>query len=124
LPTTSDSCAHHCRTYPAYFRELFGIYNQHNDLASAGLSFAKNHINLLFLLTAPEQLDDFPHLFLIDRFIDKYAETNTTLLFDYQDDPRTSLPCADFGARESNIVVITRNDLPFYLRWLPMSSDL
>ncbi|HJZ39026.1 MAG TPA: hypothetical protein VJ203_01530 [Bacteroidales bacterium] len=105
--------------------EICGVYNQHNDLASAGLfAFAKNNINLLFQVTSPEQNQDFPHLFLIDRFIEKYAETNTTLSFGIPVNPAATLPFAGFGARESTIAVITRNDLPFYIRCFRLSRDL
>ena len=105
--------------------EICGVYNQHNNLASAGLfAFAKNTINLLFQVTSPDQYQDFPNLLLIDRFIEKYAETNTTLLFGVPVNPAEALPFTGFGARSSTSAVITRNNLPFFIRFFQRSRNL
>lgn len=63
--------------------EVFGIYNHNNQLASAGLfAFGGNRITLLYIATNPADADSFPDFYLIDRMMEKYAETNTTLVID------------------------------------------
>lgn len=63
--------------------EVFGIYNKNNQLAAAGLfAFAGNRITLLYIATNPPDADCFPEFYLIDRMMEKYAETNTTLVID------------------------------------------
>ncbi len=97
--------------------ELFGVYNNHNQLASVVLvSWFMNRIYLQLQVTDPGQVEDYPHLFLIDRIIEKYAETNTTLIFEYQPDLADPGFYPDFNAQESLLVEIIRNRLPFYFR--------
>ncbi len=101
--------------------ELFGIYNSHNQLASIVLlSWFINRLYLQFQFTAPDQLQNFPHLFLIDRIIEKYAETHSTLTFEFQPESSNSFHYTDFDARESQLVEIFHNKLPFYTKLLPL----
>jgi hypothetical protein len=96
--------------------ELYGVYDSHNELASIGLfAWINYQINLIFHVVADDRLNDFAHLFLIDRFVDKYSETNTTLVFDSAIIPLPKIDYKDFGARETNHVEIIRNELPFPL---------
>jgi hypothetical protein len=104
--------------------ELYGVYNQHNDLASAALfTWFNNHINLLFQVVAPDQQQNLPGLFLIDRFIDKYSETNTILSFDPPFESLYPSQLIDFGARESCFPEITRDQLPFYVKLISWLGD-
>jgi hypothetical protein len=100
--------------------ELYGILDQNNQLASVALfSWFYSRITLQFQYTAPGRLQDFPHLFLIDRFIEKYAETNSTLSFEFPAEPATPEKYTGFSARESHLMEISINNLPFYFRMLP-----
>jgi hypothetical protein len=100
--------------------ELFGIYNDHNQLTSVALlSWFMNRLYLQFQVTATDQVQDFPHLFLIDRLLEKYAETNSTLSFEYPAELLNPDLFTDFAASESHLVEITCNKLPFYFKLLP-----
>jgi hypothetical protein len=98
---------------------LFGVYNRYNNLASAGMfAWFNNRIEVLLLITAPDQLHEFPHLFLLDRFIDKYSETNITLNFEPVHKGHILLPYRHLGAIESQLTEINLDQLPFYLKML------
>jgi hypothetical protein len=99
--------------------ELFGVYDRHNELSSVSLfAWTNARINLIFQVVSPDRIQDYPHLFLIDRIIDKYSETRTTLLFESVDLPFPSVLYRDFGARETTCLEIFRNRLPFPLNLL------
>jgi len=101
--------------------ELFGVYNNHNQLASIVLlSWFINRLYLQYQVTDPDQLQNFPHLFLIDRIIEKYAETHSTLTFEFQPESPNPFYYTDFNARESQLVKIIHNKLPFYLKLLAL----
>jgi len=101
--------------------ELYGIYDQHHQLASIALfSWFISRLYLQFHVTAPEQKQNYPQLFLIDRFIEKYAETNSTLSFEYPAESGNPDQFTDFAANESHLVEITSNKLPLYLKILPL----
>ena len=94
--------------------ELYGLFDQHNELSSIALvTWMNSRIDLIFQTTAPDKMKDFPDLFLIDRIIDKYSETNTTLLFQSRSIPGSAIPYRDFGARETTYLEIFKNKLPF-----------
>ena len=96
--------------------ELYGVYDSHNELASIALfAWINNQINLIFQVVAADKQNHFAHLFLIDRFVDKYSETNTTLVFDSVIKPLSPIRYKDFGARETNHIEIIHNALPFPL---------
>jgi hypothetical protein len=102
--------------------ELFGILDEQHHLASVALfSWFISRLTLEFHFTAIDQAQDFPHLFLIDRFIEKYAETNSTLSFEYPPDRNAPEKYTGFAARESYLTEITANNLPFYLKLFPLS---
>jgi hypothetical protein len=98
--------------------ELYGVYDNHNELASAAL-FAGNNsrINLIFQVVATDKMIDYAHFFLIDRFVNKYAETNTTLTLDSSIKYLSALPYKDFGACETHHAELMRNLLPFPLNF-------
>lgn len=97
--------------------ELYGVYDSHNELASVGLfAWINNRINLIFQVVAIDQLNDFAHLFLIDRFVEKYSETNSTLVFDSTIKSLSPTCYKEFGAHETNHFEVIRNKLPFPLR--------
>lgn len=99
--------------------ELYGLFDQHNELSSVALvAWMNSRINLIFQTTAPDKLRDFPDLFLIDRIIDKYSETNITLFFDSGSTPNLPVPYSDFGARETTYLEIFKNKLPFPYNFL------
>jgi hypothetical protein len=101
--------------------ELFGVYNNHNQLASiVMLSWFTNRLYLQFQVTDPDQQQNFPHLFLIDRIIEKYAETHSTLTFEFQSKSSNPFQFTDFDARESQLIEIVHNRLPCFLKWLPL----
>jgi hypothetical protein len=94
--------------------ELYGIYDARNELTSVALiAWFNTRINLICQVTNPGRKKDFPHMFLIDRIIDKYAETSTTLLFDQGIDPSYVSGYKDFGAKETSYIEIIHNKLPF-----------
>jgi hypothetical protein len=94
--------------------ELYGVYDQHNELSSVSLlAWINTRINLIFQVIAPDKIQNYPHLFFIDRILDKYSETNTTLLFESVNVPYSPTLYKDFGARETNCLEIFRNKLPF-----------
>jgi hypothetical protein len=100
--------------------ELYGIFDIHNQLASVALfTWYISRLYLQFQVTPALHLKDFPHLFLIDRFIEKYAETNSTLSFGFPAYNSDFEKYIGFSARESHLVEITRNKLPFYIKHLP-----
>jgi hypothetical protein len=102
--------------------ELFGIIDEQHQLASVALfSWFVNRLTLQFQFTAADQVQDFPHLFLIDRFIEKYAETNSTLSFECPPDHNAPEKYTGFAAHESYLTEITRNNLPLYLKLFPIS---
>jgi len=96
--------------------ELVGVYNQHNELSAVGLlTLMNNRISLLFHVSLPGQENE-AFLFLIDRIVEKYAESNVTLILEC---PRTSETCkyfTDFAAREGIIPNIKHNGLPFLVK--------
>jgi hypothetical protein len=99
--------------------DLYGVYDIHNELASVAMfAWINNQINLIFQVVATDQLNTFAHFFLIDRFVAKYSETNTTLVFDSAIKSLTPLNYAAFGARETNHVEIIHNGLPFPLNFI------
>ncbi len=99
--------------------ELYGLFDQHNEISSIALvAWMNNRINLIFQATAPNKIKDFPDLFLTDRIIDKYSETNTTLLFDPGFIMNSPVLFKDFGARETTCIEIYKNNLPFPLNLL------
>lgn len=99
--------------------ELYGVYDNHNELASAALfAWINNRISMIFQVVATNHLADFAHLFLIDRFVEKYSETNTTLVFDSSIKSSSAIYYVDLGARETNHFEIIRNGLPFPLNIL------
>jgi|WetSurSiteA1Bulk_404760.scaffolds.fasta_scaffold00571_5 hypothetical protein len=99
--------------------ELCGVYDHHNELSSVALiDWFGTRINLVFQVIAPEKFQDAPHLFLIDRIINKYAETNTTLLFESVNTPTLPVTYQDFGANKSHWLEVLRNKLPFPQKWL------
>ena len=97
--------------------DLFGVYNEHNDLASVGLfAWINNRIILLFHAVDPEQERDQPHLYLIDRIIDKYSETNSTLSFHFSNKTLTPEIYTNFGAEEIRLNEVASGRMPFYLK--------
>ena len=97
--------------------ELWGVYNENNELASVALiAFVNNRIILLFHADDPYQSGDYPHLFLIDRIIDRYAETNSILSLEYSSDVNHRELYMNFGAREVTLVEVTSGKTPFYLK--------
>lgn len=101
--------------------ELYGIYDQNHDLACIALfSWFISRLYLQFHVTAPGHANNYPVLFLIDRFIEKYAETNSTLSFEYPEEEENQEIYNDFAANESRLVQISRNRLPVYLKLLPL----
>lgn len=97
--------------------DLYGVYNEHNDLASVALfAWISNRIILLFLAVDPEQIRDQPHLYLIDRIIDKYSETNSTLSFHFSSRVLTPEVYSSFGANEIGLNEVASGRMPFYLR--------
>lgn len=99
--------------------ELFGVYDRHNELSSVSLlAWTRNQVHLIFQVIAPDNIRDYPHLFLIDRIMDKYAETNTTLLLETSGIPFSPALYRDFGARETRCHEIVHNKLPFPINML------
>lgn len=94
--------------------KLYAAYDQFNELASVLLvTWINSRINLAFQVVAPEQLKDDPHLFLIDRIIAQYAETNSTLNFGPDIPLYDSSVYMDFGVRKTYCLEIHHNTLPF-----------
>jgi hypothetical protein len=105
--------------------EVFGLYNRHSQLTAVALfSWFNNRIHLEFLASDPAQEKAYPQLFLIDRFIEKYAETNSTLSFEYPVEPANPNQFTDFNARESHVIEIRHNRLPFYMKILSWRKPL
>ena len=99
--------------------ELYGIYDTDHKLTSVGiLAWLKNRLFLIFLAVNPHQGILNPHLFLIDRIIDKYSETNSILNFDYLSSQITNEIYGSFGAVESAITFVTGGKLPSYAKFL------
>jgi hypothetical protein len=97
--------------------ELYGVYNQYNSLESVALfGMFNNHINLLFQVAGSGKQENMPGIFLIDRFINKYSETNMILLFDTPSKSLYPLQYTDFGASESHSPVITINRAPLFAK--------
>lgn len=99
--------------------EICGLYDEHNQLSSAALlAWINNQVCLILQVTDPQKEQQFSDLFLIDRIIDKYSETQTSLLLlpDYTGQPR--FPYQAFGARGTSRLEITHNRLPIPFRWL------
>ena len=105
--------------------ELFGVYDNHNELVSVALfSWNGSQINLLFHLNAPGRDSTFGHALLIDKFVEKYAETYATLVI-YKDPAIVfPVPYLDFGGEETFNCEIRRNKLPFPLNRLIYYSIL
>ncbi len=94
--------------------ELYGLFDRYNEISSVALvAWMNNRINLVFQATAPDKIKDFPDLFLIDRIIDKYSETNTTLLFDSGFIMNYPVLFKEFGARETTSIEVFKNKLTF-----------
>jgi hypothetical protein len=99
--------------------ELYGLFDQHNEISSVALvAWMNNNINLIFQVTAPDKVQDYSDLFLIDRIIDKYSETNTTLQFAGRSGPDLPHRYHEFRARETTYVEIVRNNLSFPFKLL------
>jgi hypothetical protein len=81
---------------------LYGLYDSKNELTAAALfGWYNNHIYQLFLVSSPDQDMNYPRLFLIDRFLENYAETNSTLSFEWPLEQKNPGQYTDFAARES-----------------------
>jgi len=94
--------------------KLYAVYDPFNELAAVLLvTWINTRINLTFQVVAPDRVQDDPQLFLIDRIIDQYAETNSTLHFGPVIPPYASSIYMDFGARKTYCLEIYRNNLPF-----------
>ena len=97
--------------------ELVGVYDRHNNLSSAAVfAWINYRIILLFMAVDPRQAEETPHLFLIDRIIDRYAETNSILSFEFLNNDLTAEIIRGFGAGESSLMEVTSGKIPFYLR--------
>ncbi|MBN2481063.1 MAG: hypothetical protein JXB19_04945 [Bacteroidales bacterium] len=97
--------------------EFFGVYDSHNNLtATAVFAMINDRIITLLLVADPEQIVENPHLFMIDRIIDKYSETRSTLSFECISDQFTPDVYASFGARETTLTEVRSGRLPFWLR--------
>jgi hypothetical protein len=96
--------------------EVYGILNPRNKLVSVALFiWMGNHIHLIFQAVVPGQNDE-SFLFLIDRFIEKYSETNSTLIFECLSAANKCRAFLNYAARESVLPVISENHLPLPLR--------
>lgn len=98
---------------------LYGVYNEFNELVSVALfAWINSQINTVFHVVTRENTDNFAHLYLIDRFVEKYAETNTTLVFDAAIISLSPDFYKCFGTHEASKIEIIRNTLPFPLNIL------
>jgi hypothetical protein len=98
--------------------ELIGVYNQHNELSAVGLlTLMKNRICLLFHVSVPGTENE-AFLFLIDRIVEKYAESNVTLVLECPPRSETCRYYPDFAAREGMLPNFKHNGLPFVMRLL------
>ncbi|MBN1159306.1 MAG: hypothetical protein JXA61_07980 [Bacteroidales bacterium] len=97
--------------------DFYGVYNEHNDLAAvAVLAMVNSRIITLFLAADPEQIDENPHLFMIDRIIEKFSETNTTLSFEFFSSHFTPEVYLSFGARKTTVTEVRSGRMPFWVR--------
>jgi hypothetical protein len=99
--------------------EICGLYDEHNQLSSVALlAWINNQIYLILQVTDPKKEQLFADLFLIDRIIDKYSETQTSLLLLPEYTGIAHFPFQSFGAQETSCLEITHNHLPIPFRWL------
>ncbi len=97
--------------------ELYGVFNRFNMLECVSLFvWSNNGVILLFTAATGEALADHAHLLLVDRFIEKYSETNVTLNFRVRDQVHTPDIYKGFGAGESHFPCIRMNRFPFLFK--------
>jgi hypothetical protein len=97
--------------------QVWGAYSPENELC-AGIIFLFSHNRAVFLFSG---LSDYGRMhgampFLIDAFIQEYAQTYLTLDFEGSNDPDLARFYRSFGSREVTYPFITKNRLPRLIR--------
>ncbi len=99
--------------------ELIGIYSPSNELlASAVFLFSHNRWYYILVGNHPNGKTLGASHYLIDRFINKHAGTNTILDFEGSDIRNLAFFYSSYGAVEERYPVLRMNQLPKLLKWL------
>jgi len=97
--------------------DMYGVYDSAGKLSSVGiLSWVNTRLILLFIAFDPGNIILNPHFFLIDRIIDKYSETNSTLNFEFESQQVAPEIYRSFGAAESPVTRVTGGRIPLFMR--------
>jgi hypothetical protein len=97
--------------------ELYGVYNEVNMLDGAVLfTWYTNQISVLFAFATKKAILENAHRLMLDKFIEKNAETNTTLGFHCINSAHTPDFYRSFGATTSYFQRVQMNSLPFYIK--------
>jgi len=99
--------------------QVMGAYSPENELC-AGIIFLFSHNRAIFLFSG---LNEYGRMhgampFLIDGFIEQYAQSYLTLDFEGSNDPDLARFYKGFGSREVYYPFIRRNRLPMIVRIL------
>ncbi len=96
--------------------ELYGVYDRYNELISvACFGWYNNQIHLIFHLNDPGLVENHAASFMIDRFVNKFAETSSTLIFSPGAPSGSFVDYAGFGAHATNHKEILSNKFSFPL---------
>jgi len=96
--------------------EIWGVFTKENSLC-AGAVFIKDYRRFIFLFSATNQeAKEYGAMpFLIDSFIEAYAETKTILDFEGSNDPNLARFYKSFGSSLIHYPHIFHNQLPWYI---------
>lgn len=96
--------------------EVWGAYSLNNTLVTSAV-FVRDSRRYTFLFSGntPEGKENGAMFYLIDSFIETYAETKMILDFEGSMDPNLARFYKGFGAQLINYPYIYRNKLPFYV---------
>ena len=96
-----------------------GAYDKNNSLIAAA-SFLPSHDRIVFLKGAPTLEGREAHAMhcIMDNVIKKYSEQNLILDFGGSVIPNVARFNQSFGAEDYLYLLVKRNRLPFYIRWL------
>ena len=105
--------------YALYHRlgELYGVFNSKNQLIAAAF-FAQSNQRTVYLgaSSSAEGHEKKAMFLLVDRFIEKQAESKLTLDFEGSNIPGIAHFYEGFGAQPVSYFSIRRNTLPWYLK--------
>ncbi|MBA7573916.1 hypothetical protein ES708_15717 [subsurface metagenome] len=98
--------------------EIIGAYGPENELCSVAC-FVKSTTNVILLFAHTAKQGDLfkANYLIIDTFLKNYSSHNVTISLDYIDKSWNAGLYKEFKALESHYCCISKNRLPFFVRW-------